>query len=264
VFPARGVTAIGSGDAYLAPPKGACAGAGCWITGLPGQLAVAANEHQDVSFTVQVPPDARPGQYLAGVGVAGVAPSSTATSRSTKGRSAESHIDRQVVVGVEVTVGSGYADVLRIPKVTSTTIGRVPGVVIDESNVGSTIEHPAGAVTIGKGSTARSFDSVSGTVLAGGQAGLRVPTPGVHPGSYPASAYLRYDSGRKIARWTGMVTIAPVKPSKSISVPSRGRVVVVSSGLSPWLIGLIAMVGLLLLAACLLMLRTLRTRRKAE
>jgi hypothetical protein len=264
VFPARGVTAIGSGDAYLAPTKGTCADPGCWITGLPDQLTVAANERHDVTFTVQVPAGTPPGEYLAGVGVAGVAPSATSTSQSTKGRSAESHIDRQVVVGVEVTVGSGYPDTLRIKKVTGTSIGSSPGIVLDEENTGSTIEHPTGAVTVGTGSKAHTFSSVSGTILAGGHAGLRVPTPGVQPGVYPASAYLHYDNGQKVARWAGTVRISSPPPSKSVTVPAGGRVVVVSTGWPTWLTALLVAVGLLLLVACLLMVRTLRTRRKAE
>ncbi|MGO9457568.1 MAG: hypothetical protein ACLP62_11045, partial [Acidimicrobiales bacterium] len=117
VFAAQGVTANGSGDAYLAPSDGRCSGASCWLTGLPGPLAVTGGQRRNVSFTVNVPAGTPPGQYLTGVGVAEIAPPTTTTTRPTKGRSAVTTIERQVVVGVEVIVGTVYPDVLRIDKV---------------------------------------------------------------------------------------------------------------------------------------------------
>ena len=264
VFAAEGVTAIGSGDAYLAPPPGRCTGAACWISDLPGQLTVPSGQRVEVDFAVKVPPGTPAGQYLAGVGVAEVAPSTTTTTPApTKGRSAVTHIARQVVVGVEVTVGSDYPDVVDLDKVTGTRIGNSAGVVVDMANTGKTIEHPDGVVTVGKGHAARSFRFVSGTVLAGGSAGLRVLTSGLQPGSYPSSAYLRYGGGDKVARWSGTISIPAAAPSKPISIPAHGRVVVVSTGVPSWLVAVIVGVGALLVVAVVVLLVVLqRTRRR--
>jgi hypothetical protein len=261
VFAAQGVTAIGSGDAYVAPPQGHCAGASCWISGLPGPLTVTGGQRDTVSFTVDVPPGTPSGQYLAGVGVQEAAPSTTSTTKPTKGPSAVTTIERQVVIGVEVTVGSGYPDVLRIKKVTGTRIGNSAGVVITEAEVGRTIEHPKGAVVFGRGPTGRSFPAVSGTVLAGGVTGLRVLTTGVKPGTYAASAYLDYDNGEKVARWSGTITIPKPTPSKPVSIPPHSRVVVVSKGWPGWLVGLVIGAGALLLLTIVLLLWALRRSR---
>ncbi len=254
VFAAEGVTANGSGDAYLAPSDGQCSGASCWLTDLPGPLTLTAGQRRNVAFTVNVPAGTPPGQYLTGVGVAEVAPPTTSTTRPTKGRSAVTTIERQVVVGVEVIVGTGYPDELRIEKVSGTRIGNSAGVVVTEAEVGRTIEHPRGAVTLGTGASRRSFPVVSGTVLAGGVTGLRILTTAMKPGTYPASAYLDYDKGSKVARWSGTITIPKPTPSQPISVSPHSRVVVVSTGWPGWLVGLIAGVGALLILAVVLLL----------
>ena len=197
VFAAEGVTANGSGDAYLAPSDGQCSGASCWLTDLPGPLTLTAGQRRNVAFTVNVPAGTPPGQYLTGVGVAEVAPPTTSTTRPTKGRSAVTTIERQVVVGVEVIVGTGYPDELRIEKVSGTRIGNSAGVVVTEAEVGRTIEHPRGAVTLGTGASRRSFPVVSGTVLAGGVTGLRILTTAMKPGTYPAFGLPRLRQGEQ-------------------------------------------------------------------
>lgn len=261
VFAAQGVTAVGSGDAYVAPSDGHCAGASCWIASLPGPLTLTDGQRRDVAFTVRVPPSTPSGQYLAGVGVAQVAPSATTTTKPSKGSAAVTHVERQVVIGVEVTVGSAYPDLLRIDNVTGTRIGNSPGVVVDEAEVGRTIEHPQGTVVVGRGGSARSFPVVSGTVLSGGVASLRVLTTGLRPGSYPASASLRYDSGRKVAHWTGTVTIPAASTSHPISVPPHARVVVVAQGWPGWLVGLLAAAGAVILLMGFALVLVLRRRR---
>jgi hypothetical protein len=258
VFAALGVTARGSGDAYLAPTNGRCAGASCWISGLPGPLTVTSHQHKSVTFAVDVPPGTPSGQYLAGVGVGEVTPSTTTTTEKSKAPSAVTNIERQVVIGVEVTVGTSYSDVLQINKVGGTRIGNSPGVVITEAEVGRTIEHPKGAVVLGKGNSARTFSVVSGTLLAGGVTDLRVLTSGLKPGTYPSSVYLTYDNGKKVARWSGNITIPSPMPSKSISIPPNGRVVVVSKGWPGWLVGLVVAIGALLLLTISLLIWALR------
>jgi hypothetical protein len=249
VAPAIGITAAYSGYAYVSIASKKCAESSCWLHGLPSHLTVKYHQQVVVSFTVHVPNGIPLGQYLAGVTVQ---PAVTPRSpRPASGTGATSTLIHQVIIGVAVTVGSGYPHGLSIPDVTGTRIGSSPGLLIDETDGGRAFEHPAGAVTL-DGSTGRvwHFAAVSGTVLPSDSAQLRVLAPNVPPGTYPASAYLRYDSGHKIARWSGTVVI-PAATKQPVSVPPGARVIVVheGGGVPIWALALVFVVALALAGA---------------
>jgi hypothetical protein len=249
VFPSLGVTSPNSGDAYLGEPGASCAASACWLQGLPRSITLADHERETVSFTLTVPADAAAGQYLAGVAVQPATLVSPGTGSGSGGSGAESVIARSVVVGVAVTVGSGYPHEIVIPNVVGTRIGSDPGLVVEESDPGRAFEHPQGEVSVeGPQGQMWRFALVSGTVLPGGEAGLRILAPGVPAGSYPASAFLRYDGGGKTARWNGNVTI-PAPTAQPVSIGPGTRVVTVPGAAPGWLWALLGILGGLLLIA---------------
>jgi hypothetical protein len=256
---ADGDTADDSGDAYSVAPKGGCAEVACWIRGLPVTLDLAYKQVTIVSFTVVIPRGTSPGQYLAGVSVEPAARPKVPRG----GHGAISLLVHRIVIGVAVTVGSGYPHSLSIPDVTGTRIGNNPGLIVEEKDTGRAFEHPFGAVTL-RTPSGRSlkFNVRSGTVLPGNGAGLGVHAPGVQPGTYPASAYLYYDLGHKIARWSGEVVIPGAK--KVIVVPPGSKVLVVSGGIPAWAIWALALLSALLLGGGLWALLAWRRRKKKD
>jgi len=206
LYAVQGVTSPSSGDVYVGRP-GICKAAGCWITGLPPRVTLAANQARQVAFSVHVPATTPPGQYLAGVAV-----QPASRPAPTSGRGAEAMILHEVVTGVAVTAGSHYRSALSVPTVSGAAIGDAAGVTVAEANGGAQFEHPSGTVTLVANGANRSFPLRSSTVLPGGRATLRVLTPQVTPGAHSARVALTYDGGAKTAYWTGTVRIPAVQP----------------------------------------------------
>jgi hypothetical protein len=217
LYAVRGVTAPSSGDVYVGKP-GTCMAAGCWITGLPARLTLAAYQAQDVAFSVHVPAATTPGQYLGGVAVQPVSMPSP-----TSGHGARSVIVHEVVIGVAVTVGSHYPSELSIPGVMGAAIGDAAGIAVSEANGGGQFEHPRGTATLVSNGASSSFPLQSSTMLPGGQASLRVLTPHIAPGVYSARVVLTYDGGAKTAYWNGTVQVPAVQPDATVAVDPNGR-----------------------------------------
>jgi len=229
LYAVRGVTSRISGDAYVGAGR-ACQGVGCWIHSLPSRISVRAGTSVDVTFAVRVPPGTAPGQYLAGVAIEPpVSPRSPQPVNS--GSAATSVILRQIVIGVAVTVGRRFGSDVTIPTVRGVAIGNTAGIAVAEHNRGARFEHPAGRATIVVDGTPRSFAVRSGTVLPGGDPTLRVLTPSLRAGTYPARATLRYDDDRKTAAWTGTVTIPAIRVPTF--VPGKGGTLIEEPPPSP-------------------------------
>lgn len=225
VFPTVGVTSPNSGDAYEGEPTQRCRSVGCWLGELPRTFTLGYHTKRIVSFHVTVPEHAAAGQYLAGVAVQrATTESASASTSKSKRPAARSVLVSEVVVGVAVTVGSGYPHDLAIRSVSGARIGNDAALIVHEADTGSAFEHPKGAVTLQESGRRRQFVATSSTVLPGGQAGIRVLARGVSPGRYAASAYLHYDNGQKIAHWSGTITI-PGAGAQPISVAPGSRLV---------------------------------------
>jgi hypothetical protein len=264
VSPALGVTALYSGYAYVSAPASSCRESACWLHGLPSRVTLSYHQHVVVSFTDTVPASIATGQYLAGVTVQPAAtPHSTGPTTHT---GATSTLIHQVIIGVAVTVGSAYPHQLAIPAVTGTRIGSSPGLLLDESDGGRAFEHPAGAITLHSASGHTwHFAATSGLILPSDHAQLRILATGVPPGTYPASAYLHYDSGAKIARWSGTIVIPRASP-QPVSVPPGARIVVVhegGGGVPVWAL-VIAFLAALALAGALWWFIVWRRRKKPQ
>jgi hypothetical protein len=267
IFASDAVTAVNSGAVYPGRPGEMCRAYGCWVSGLPATVTLSYHERVVLSFAVAVPTSAPPGQYLAGITVEPAPSDQRHHARSGHG-GAVSILVHQVTIGVAVTVGAGYGHDLVIPNAVGTRIGDSPGILLYESNTGVGFEHPAGAVTVVlHGGVRRRFTAVSGLMLPDGRANLRVLASGLKPGSYPASAYLRYDGGSKIAYWSGTLTI-PRGSQVPVSVPPGSRVKVIPKLIpgsdNGWIIWVLAAVIAALVAALLWLLLAKKRSRKDE
>ena len=77
---ALGITAGNGGTAYT-PAAGRCSGPSCWVTGLPSRVTLPAGDRELLAFTVRVPPNTPPGQYLSGIAAESAAAAAPGESR---------------------------------------------------------------------------------------------------------------------------------------------------------------------------------------
>jgi hypothetical protein len=262
VSAATGTTAVNSGSSYNRSFK-PCAGAGCWVSGLPTTLTLSPGESTVVPFTVTVPPGTRPGQYLAGITAKpAVAPAPVIVG--SNGRStARVVIVNEVTVGVAVNVGdpSQFVSNLRIDTITSGAVATLPRIFVHVDNGGQTFLKANGTATCTDNSRHVTFPLKLDTVLPSGRAVLVVNAPGLGFGSVAhCQAVLDYGTGLT-ATWAGVVTMPAVTtPPKIVHVGPGDYAHIPAQGTSVWVIVLIVVSALVLLAllAVLVMLRRRR------
>lgn len=237
ITPAQGLTAPNSGAVYASLAPGAkCQQSECWLDIPRTSVTLAAGQSQNVPFSVSVPAGTPDGQYLAGVstGLAvSQAPNTTTPTTADNKAGATATVRDLVIIGVAVSVGSGWPDTLSIPTVTGGYIGTTPAAIVTETDTGRAFQHPKGFVTVGQGKNALTVKDSSLTILPGGTAQLRVPFPHLHPGIYPSKACLTYDKTTKTACWAGKITLAGA-PKQPLSVGPHTRVVTVTKGIPGW------------------------------
>ncbi len=178
--PSVGVTSSDSGSAFEGYFK-PCTDVGCWITGLPPTVTLAVGASQTLSFTVTVPRDTGPGQYLAGITAEPKVPPPPATVGSNGRASAKAIIIHQIDIGVSVTVGT-LADLktnLEIPTVTSSSVGSTLRLGIHVQNSGQTFVKATGTASCTVASKQLSFPVAVDTVLPSDGAVVPVNTPGL-------------------------------------------------------------------------------------
>src|SRR3954451_8009270 len=144
LYSADGSTGQTSGTVYLTNTEPARAGA--WVKLAQPSVTLAPGEIKRVPFTVRVPTDIGPGQWVAGI-VAETA-TSAKTKRSTRKAGVQIRIRNQTIVAVQFHVPG--------PATASFTIGdaKTGGqrgfqqVLVHFANTGNVLEHPKGSVTI--------------------------------------------------------------------------------------------------------------------
>jgi hypothetical protein len=161
----RGITAGNSGSAYE-DMAGRCTGADCWVSGLPATVTLAPGARRVLAFTIAVPRQAPPGQYLAGI----TAESATRPRAVRAGSSASVIIIDKVTVGIAVTVGplSRLRTALVIPAVSAGWIGPTPRLYIPVRNTGQAFARATGQVSCQAGGRNHSWPVIMETVLPGG------------------------------------------------------------------------------------------------
>jgi hypothetical protein len=260
---ATGVTAGNGGSAFTQEFQG-CAGTGCWVSGLAGEVTLPAGATEKLPFTVRVPAGTPPGQYLAGLTVESAAPPPSVKVGSNGKASARAIIIERVTVGVAVTVGvlSQLTTRMRIPDVTGVAIGPTARLNITLANTGQTFARGTGKASCTAAGRSRSFTVYADTVLPHDQAVIAVNGPGLPEGvSMPCAVWIGYGNGL-IARWAGSVTVPAPPRTRIIHTGPGAYAVVPENGIPAWAIALIV-IGVLVLAA-LTTLLVLRLRRNSR
>jgi hypothetical protein len=260
--PATGVTA-GNGGSAFSDEFQACAGAGCWVGGLAGEVTLPGGGVKRVPFTVRVPAGTPAGQYLAGLTVEAAVPPASVQVGSNGKATARAVIIERVTVGVAVTVGvlSQMTTRLRIPDVSGQAIGPTARLNIEVANTGQMFTHGTGQASCTAAGRRRSFSVYASTVLPHDQAVIAVNAPGLPEGvSMPCAVRLGYGNGL-IATWTGLVTV-PAPPRARIVHTGPGDYSVVPyAGTPVWAVALLV-IGVLVLAALAAVLLRLRRRSR--
>ncbi|XVQ83261.1 WxL protein peptidoglycan domain-containing protein [Microbispora siamensis] len=256
-----GVTATNSGSAYQSVP-GKCAGAGCWVTGLPATVTLAPGERRALTFRVHVPADARPAQYLAGITVESALPPSAVRVGSNGKASAKAIIVKQVTTGVAVTVGalSQMKTALAVSAVSGGWIGPTPRLSIPVHNPGQTFARAKGTISCTAGGKTYSYDVIMGTVLPGTSALLPINAKGLNSGSLPCTVRLRTDTG-PAAVWSGTVELPPLTQRTFIHTGEGAYTELPDNTVPLWAIALMA-IGALVLTALVALLVLQRKQRQ--
>ena len=139
ISPSTGFTSPTSASAFEDFFR-ACVGTGCWVTGLPPIVTLAAGTARSLPFTVTVPNHVPAKQYLAGITVEPNTPPAPVVVGRNGQASAQAVVIDQVSVGVAVTVGvlAQLKTSLQIPGVTGGADGPIPRLYVQLHNVGQT------------------------------------------------------------------------------------------------------------------------------
>jgi hypothetical protein len=192
----------------LSRPGSARALTSRWIVVSSPQITLAPNEGRDVPFTVHVPLNATPGQYLAGVSASvPLTADDTKSNQPPPGKAGFSmSVSFQRGIAVEIDVPGPRAPSLSVTGADpqATPDGVVLGVHI--ANGGNAFAHGTGVVRVADTNTDFSFridTFVDHTAIVYPMPWTKV----VVPGSHHVEVDLSYEGGRRTS-WSGSVLIA--------------------------------------------------------
>jgi len=262
VTTSMGVTAANSGSAFEGI-TGKCAGASCWVAGLPLTVTLAPGARMALGFRIDVPAPTRPGQYLAGLTAESAIRPSPVRVGSNGHASARAIIIDEVTVGVAVTVGrlSQMRTTLSISAVSAGWVGSTPRLFIPVRNTGQTFVRATGTISCRSGGQAHSYRVIMETVLPGGRAALPVNAPGLTNGLVPCTIRLRGNTG-SLATWSGVVNVPPLVATRTYHPAKSVYVSLPENTVPPWAVALMV-IGTLILAS-LLALLLLQSRRRTD
>lgn len=243
-----------------------CSGVGCWITNVPATVTLPPGTGEELRFTITVPQGTKPGQYLAGLTAEAAHKPKPVKLGSNGKATGQAIIIEQVTVGVAVTVGtlSDLTTRLQIPDVHAIVIGSMVRLNIELSNTGQTFAHGSGTVSCVVAGKDRAFPFYASTVLPGERALIAANLTGLRsPGmTVPCTVRLGY-SRDLTAFWSGPVTMPATSSTSRVVHIGPGAYAVVSPGGIPgWATALIV-IGVLLLAAAVVLLVRVQRRGHA-
>ena len=261
-----GTTTPTSGNAYVYPAS-SCAGVGCWISGLPPTVTLAAGAQVQVPFTVTVPAGTTPRQYLGGVSVKPSVPTPPVRVGSNgNGASAQATVVSEVDIGVAITVGNlaQLTPKLTIPDVRTTSVGSTPRFLIDVRNGGSTFLHATGTVRADVSGNGKPliYPVTMNTVLPGHGATLPINAPHFTGNDIEVEVHLTYADGQAPAIWKGKLSAAAPKATPPVATLPSAKPAKSTSVIPGWVIVLIIVLAVAVLAAlAMLVLLLVRSRR---
>jgi hypothetical protein len=199
-----GYTSDATGAAYTTPGEVAKR-AGTWIVVATPELTMQSGESRDVDFTVHVPANAKPGQYLAAVGIWVPLASSTTTLPGGQHAGFAVTLQGERVIAVEIVVpGPAHAS-LEVSGVRPVAAPDGLRLQVAMANTGNAFTHGSGVVTVAD--TKLDFPFNIDTFVSHTAITFRVPwTRTVVPGTHPVSIKLTYD-GNRVTTWNGSVVI---------------------------------------------------------
>lgn len=237
----------------LGRPASAKALTSRWIVVSTPLITLAPNEQRDVPFTVHVPLNAKPGQYLAGMSASvPLSADDTKANQAPTGQAGFSMAVRfQRGIAVEIDVPGPRSPSLSVtgaePKATPDGVA----LGVHMTNVGNAFARGNGVIRVADTNTDFAFridTFVPGTAIV-------YPvrwTKTVVPGSHHVQVDLTYDGGRRIS-WTGTVDIAGTAQNQLES--ALRNVTVRGHGSGAGLLLLLAAALVVMLVAAAVMMR---------
>jgi hypothetical protein len=200
-----GYTSDATGAAYTTPGREA-KHTGTWIVVATPELTLQPGETRDVDFTLHVPPNTKPGEYLGAVGLWVPLESSSTTLPGGNRAGFAVTLQGERVIAVEVVVPGPTHASLAVSSVKPVAAPDGLRLMIGIANTGNTFTHGKGVVTVAD--TRLNFPFDIDTFISHTSISYRVPwTRTVVPGDHDVSVRLTYDGGR-VTTWNGTVTIA--------------------------------------------------------
>lgn len=144
LYTSDGTTGPTTGTVYQTSQKPT--GTGAWVSLAQSSFALAPGDHRKVPFTVRVPANASPGQWVAGI----VAETSEKVASQKPGEKAhvQIRIRNLTIVAVQVNVPGKRVYAFRIGRVATGGTHGFQKVLIRVANMGNVLAKPRGAVTI--------------------------------------------------------------------------------------------------------------------
>lgn len=227
-----------------------------WIVVSSPQVTLTPKQARDVPFTVHVPPDTAPGQYLAAVSAS--VPLSAEESKATNPPPGQAGFSMGVRfqrgIAVEIDVPGPRGPNLKVDGATPKATPNGVQLGIHIANAGNAFAHGTGVIRVADTNTDYSFKIdtfVSHTAIV-------YPmdwTKTVVPGSHHVEVDLTYEDGRRTS-WSGTVDIAGAAQSELekqlANVTLRGH----GSGVSLLLIIAVALFVVLVAAAVVMRRRS--------
>jgi hypothetical protein len=175
-----GLTSTNSGAVY-ANRQDPVSKTGTWVTPSVSTLTVSPTSTQDVDFTVTVPPDATPGDHLAGIAFEDASPTTT-------GQGVQVTTVVRSVIGVLVQVPGPAAFDMSVSgaSIQPLTAGNLPSIVVDLGDIGQKLGKPDLNVTLnGPDGYTHTVSRQLDTLLPGDSIAYPMPWPdSLPPGDY--------------------------------------------------------------------------------
>lgn len=215
-FVSNAVNVVNGGFA-AAPQDVEATGATTWIDFPKTTVDLMPGEQQEIPFTVAVPADAAPGQYISALSVQ--TPQAVSLSGSS---SLDFTLAYSISVGILVPGERSAAFELGEPGITVDNL--LTMIAIPITCTGNYLVQPTGQLTLtdGQGKQVMSAPIEMGSVYAGNETGIEVPVPDqVQPGEYTLDMTLTDpESGATDAIEGAQVTVPAAANARGVSVAS--------------------------------------------
>jgi hypothetical protein len=199
-----GYTSDATGAAYTTPAETA-KGTGTWVVVSTPELTLQAGESRDVPFTVHVPVNAKPGQYLAAVGMWVPLASSTTTVPGGQHAGFAVTLQGERVIAVEMVIPGAASPSLAVSGVQPVAAPDGLRLQVAMANNGNAFTKGSGVVTVAD--TKLNYPFTIDTFVSHTAITYRIPwTRTVVPGSHRVSVKLTY-AGHRVTTWNGTVVI---------------------------------------------------------